>query len=327
MELSIIIPVYNLEKYIEACLKSCLMQDIDDYEVLCIDDGSKDGSVKILDDYATRYVGKITVFHKENGGVSSARNEGIKRAAGKWVWFVDGDDCIKPNCLGSLLKTLNEHPCDIMAIQNTMFCEDMRFEDIMNICAADKNEDNIECIAFKIFKTEIIKKYDIVFDETLSHGEDNIFIYKFMKKINTYHIDNKVVYYYRKRMTSASRSKQTENKRKLYKSQIWQALFYHSEQKEYDESYFFAFSEIKYRKELFLKRALMTMCMFETDKDEVRRVLKSLKAEGLYPAMFGGKVSGSFKEKIYKFIQNHLGKEAFFMMMWRMNRLLQKGRD
>ncbi len=95
MELSIIIPVYNLENYIEDCLKSCLNQDIEDYEIICVDDGSKDNSPVILDRYAREYPGRIKVFHKENGGVSSARNYGLERAQGDWIWFVDGDDLIQ----------------------------------------------------------------------------------------------------------------------------------------------------------------------------------------------------------------------------------------
>ena len=93
------IPVYNLQDYIKECLDSCLNQNFDDYEIICVDDGSKDDSPKILREYAERYPNKIKVYFKENSGVSSTRNKGLEYISGDWIWFVDGDDCIAPNCI------------------------------------------------------------------------------------------------------------------------------------------------------------------------------------------------------------------------------------
>lgn len=326
MEFSIIIPVYNLERYIEDCLKSCLQQNIDEYEIICVDDGSTDGSAKILDDFANRYQTKIKVLHKENGGVSSARNLGLKSACGEWIWFVDGDDCIKPNCLENLLNEISVNDCDILSIQNTMFDETMHFEHIMNINAPDKMQENIECIAFKVFKSQIIKKHGLCFDETLSHGEDNIFIYEFMKRIKKHHIYKKVIYFYRKRMNSASRSRQIENKRNLYRSQMIQAQYYDDELTEYNTNNYFTEAEIADRRQLFLMRSLMTMCLFECDKTEVENRLNTLIKRKLYPAKFHAKINGSLKEILYGFILRNLGNRKFFMLFWRINRLLKNER-
>ncbi len=325
MKLSIIIPVYNLERYIEDCLKSCLIQDIDDYEIICINDGSKDNSGTILGEYAIKYPEKIKIIHKQNGGVSSARNEGLNIATGKWVWFVDGDDCIKSNCLGRLIETAELNACDIMSIQNTMFDEETAFDDIMKINSADKNIDNTECIAFKLFKTKIIRENNIKFDVSISHGEDNIFIYEFMKKCNTCYIDTKVVYFYRKRMNSASREKTAENKRKLYKSQIHQVLYYNNEIKNYSEDNYFSVKTLEERRETYLKRALITMCLFETDKQRINENMEKLEQENLYPAKFKTEIVGPLKERMYRFIQNNLGKKSFFTFVWYLKRLVSKG--
>ena len=313
MVISIIIPVHNLEKYIADCLESCLMQDIENYEIICVDDGSQDGSGAILDKYAAKYPETIRVVHKSNGGVSSARNVGIEAARGDYIWFVDGDDCIKPNCLSYLLSIARSEKCEIMSVQDVMFDENLSLDEILTINAQDKNLDNIECIAFKIFKSEIIKQNNILFDETITHGEDNIFIYEFMKHIKKHAVVTAVVYFYRRRMDSASRSKTVQNKKKLYKSQLYQAMYYENEIKNFDNTGYFSIDDVIYRRDLFLKRALMTMCLFETDKSVLKSELDKLEQTGLYPKIFArNKTTGSLKEKLYGYVQQNLGKRWFF---------------
>ena len=94
MQISIIIPVYKAEKYINRCVDSILAQTFTDWELLLINDGSPDNSSSICDLYAARD-SRIKVFHKENGGVSSARNLGLEKATGEWITFVDSDDWIR----------------------------------------------------------------------------------------------------------------------------------------------------------------------------------------------------------------------------------------
>lgn len=86
--ISIIIPVYNVERYLRVCLDSIVNQRTNKYEVILIDDGSTDGSQKICDEYANRYT-QVNVIHKKNEGVSSARNVGLDVAKGEWIWFVE----------------------------------------------------------------------------------------------------------------------------------------------------------------------------------------------------------------------------------------------
>ena len=101
--ISVIIPVYNAEKHLRRCLDSLSAQTFRDWEAVCVDDGSRDGSPAILDEYAARD-SRFKVIHKENGGVSSARNAALEASAGKWLMFVDSDDFLHPQameiCLG-----------------------------------------------------------------------------------------------------------------------------------------------------------------------------------------------------------------------------------
>ena len=98
VSISIIVPVYNVEKYLRRCLDSILAQTFTDFECICIDDGSSDGSGKILDEYAEKDF-RFVVIHKDNGGVSSARNAGLDVARGEWLAFVDSDDWVEKNFL------------------------------------------------------------------------------------------------------------------------------------------------------------------------------------------------------------------------------------
>lgn len=104
LRLSVIVPVYNVAEVLGRTLESLLRQDIDDYEIILVDDGSTDGSGEICDEYAAKY-GNISVIHQPNGGVSAARNAGLDAARGEYVHFMDSDDVLAPGTYGYLLDT------------------------------------------------------------------------------------------------------------------------------------------------------------------------------------------------------------------------------
>lgn len=106
IKLSIIVPIYNVEQYVSKCIESLLDQDYKDYQILLINDGSTDSSEEICLKYAKKYKKRIKVYTKENGGLSSARNYGMEKAESEYVFFVDGDDYIKPNCLSKMMKKI-----------------------------------------------------------------------------------------------------------------------------------------------------------------------------------------------------------------------------
>lgn len=104
-KVSVIVPVYNVEKLLQRCIDSILAQTFTDFELLLIDDGSKDKSGEICDEYAAKD-SRIRVFHKQNGGVSTARNLGIDKAQGEWIYFVDSDDIVLPSALGTFCSLI-----------------------------------------------------------------------------------------------------------------------------------------------------------------------------------------------------------------------------
>ena len=109
MKLSIIIPVYRTQNTLQRCLESILCQSFTDYEIILVDDGSPDNCPYLCDEYAQKDA-RIKVIHKENGGLSDARNIGIQQAQGEYITFIDSDDTIKNGTLSALLKELEKYP-------------------------------------------------------------------------------------------------------------------------------------------------------------------------------------------------------------------------
>lgn len=142
MFLSIIIPIYNDEKYLAECLDSCLNQDIsyDDYEIICVDDGSTDKTRDILNEYAEKYE-NIRLIFKEHG-VGAGRNIGLEKAQGDYVWFVDHDDLIKENCLAFFKGKISETSCDRLCFDAYEFQENLTDDEIRKI-----NENALEANA------------------------------------------------------------------------------------------------------------------------------------------------------------------------------------
>lgn len=125
MKFSVIVPIYNVEDYLEICIKSLLNQNYDNYEIILVDDGSTDNCGKICDKYA-KNCNKIKVIHKENGGLSDARNSGIESSSGDFLIFVDSDDFIKKNTL----KDISDKIDDSTEVLITRFVESFHDKDI-----------------------------------------------------------------------------------------------------------------------------------------------------------------------------------------------------
>ena len=115
--LSIIIPVYKVEKFLERCLDSVLDQDTEGSEIILVDDGSPDNCGKICDRYSGEYV-NVTSLHKQNGGLSDARNFGLNHCQGEYVWFIDSDDYVSKGCIKEIISILKEIKCDVFVCQS-----------------------------------------------------------------------------------------------------------------------------------------------------------------------------------------------------------------
>ena len=129
MKISVIVPVYKAEKYIEACVQSILSQTYDDFELILINDGSPDASGTICDALAAGDH-RIRVIHKENGGAATARNAGLDAARGDYIAFVDGDDLIHPQYLELLLAMLQKDKADVAWCHYDFFTDESSFSSL-----------------------------------------------------------------------------------------------------------------------------------------------------------------------------------------------------
>lgn len=191
IQISIIIPTYNSQKYIGRCLDSILKQTYKNFEIIIINDGSTDNTLEICNQYLTKHP-KTQIISKENEGVSTARNEGLKRARGEWICFIDSDDYILPYYLESLLNSQSPKTDLIWGgwqygnkkkekVHICFFKEKYEHENIRQVFF----ETNIIKFGFpwgKLFKKEVIKKNDITFNSRLKLSEDRLFLYQYLQK-------------------------------------------------------------------------------------------------------------------------------------------------
>lgn len=179
---SVIIPVYNLEKYLKQCLESVVSQTLKDIEILCVNDGSTDSSLEILEEYASRDT-RIRIINQENHGAGNARNTGLNIAAGEYLYFLDGDDYIENKTLELLVEKIVQVNADICICEHQFLDERTNSiilpeETLLQIELFDKNDcissqtnpENIfkVCIpqlALKLYRASFIRKYQLEFQE------------------------------------------------------------------------------------------------------------------------------------------------------------------
>lgn len=143
---AVIIPVYNVVRYLRATLDSVLNQTLMDWEAICVDDGSKDGSGSLLDE-AVRRDGRFRVVHQRNGGVSVARNRALDIAKGRYVSFLDGDDVLIPDILRRVIQIFGAGTVDVVTWSYHLFDEDADVRDVSAPCQTDRTEDGYELLS------------------------------------------------------------------------------------------------------------------------------------------------------------------------------------
>lgn len=207
---SVIVPVYNVEKYIERTITSIKEQDYENIEIIIVDDGSPDKSSQIVDGLAKSDT-RIRVIHKKNGGVSSARNAGLKIANGEYVTFVDGDDWIDPNYVSYYVTLIEKYQCEMIFNKNN-YSEKCKYSGNKSVII--QPEKAMEWIYTgkifvavwnKIYKTSFLKKYRIAFDEKIWYGEGMLFNIDCLQYVDKVVVCEKCVYHQTTNPDSAMR--------------------------------------------------------------------------------------------------------------------------
>ena len=197
-KVSIIIPIYNAEKHLRRCIDSVLKQDFEDFELILMNDGSRDSSGMICDTYAEKDE-RVRVVHKENSGVSDTRNQAMTLARGEYLQFLDSDDWITPDATGLLVRMATEHHCE-------MVIADFYYGVLWN----------------KLYRRDIIEKNNLCMDKDISWCEDFIFNMEYIRHVKQVYALHVPMYYYVKTPGSlvsqgTSISKTIQMKRTVFK--------------------------------------------------------------------------------------------------------------
>lgn len=164
VKVSIIVPIYNVEKYLAKCLESLVNQTIDSYELILVNDGSTDGSQVIVNEYVTKYPDIIKSYYKTNGGLSSARNHGMKYVTGEYIGFVDSDDWVLPDMFKLMYYNAKNNGSDIGCCGYTEIFSDRENHHIPRYMGYKNCRYKIEVVSWnKIYKTDFLKKNNLVF--------------------------------------------------------------------------------------------------------------------------------------------------------------------
>lgn len=235
VKVSVIIPVFNVKNYIEDCLESVFSQTFSDIEVICIDDGSTDGSFQILEKYAASE--KIKLIKQENSGVSTARNKGIDIAEGKYLYFMDADDIITSDYIQGLYNAAIETNCKIVVNDNISIFYDDDLNNTKKL--SKKNQKNgifkVDSVFIskhkynlmvwsRLFEADFIKNTVKYFPENILHDEDVYFYYISMLNIDKIAYNNVGTYFYRKRRNSITYLLANKKEEYFYKLEVFKAI-------------------------------------------------------------------------------------------------------
>lgn len=226
-KISIIIPIYNIETYLPRCLDSILSQTYTNWEAILVDDGSKDNSGNICDEYANKD-NRFKVIHKANGGVSSARNRGLEECCGQWCCFVDSDDWLDSRYLQNfLVEGFEKYGCIIQGFykefESGKISKPSKFPD-REIATASELEYILEktegvhngFLWHRIFRVKTIKENSLLFPIGLSYAEDGVFFFNYILHSSRFYMTSRLGYHYWIRADSLTGKGKKLPKEKLY---------------------------------------------------------------------------------------------------------------
>lgn len=308
---SIIVPVYNAEKFLNRCVDSILRQEYSTFELILVNDGSTDSSARICDQYAAED-SRVIVIHKENSGVSDSRNLALDRARGKYIQFLDSDDWITPDATKLFVRSAETHQCDLVISDfyrvvgdRVSHKGDIEEDGIMNReqYAAHMMENPADfyygVIWNKLFRRDLIEKHHLRMDSNLNWCEDFLFNLEYIRHANVFLALQAPIYYYVK--TKGSLVSQSMSINRIIKTKL--LLFEY-----YNEFYKSVYEEEDYSK----IRLQIYSFLLSTAKDNV-----------VPPApLAGSKKLG--KERVSTLNQEALSGDGILMEFYRSRKLLER---
>ena len=279
MKVSVIVPVYNVESYLDKCLTSLVKQTLQEIEIIIVNDGSKDNSEKIIEKYLKKYPEKIKYIKKANGGLSSARNEGLKYASGEYIGFVDSDDYVSLNTFNLMYKKAKEKNFDLV-VCNLNYVYESKTK--MVSAGLDKdleNEDEVKknivflypAVWNKLYKKEILDSLKFKEGIWYEDVEFNFRVYPRVKSIG--YVDKPLIQYVQR---ESSISKTIDKRLFNYIDNFNGLIRYYQDNNLYNKYYFeLEYSYVRYLYATFIKQLSYTNDK-ELFKEGVKEAIKNV---------------------------------------------------
>lgn len=281
-KISVIVPVYNIENYIEECIKSILNQTFKDFELLLVDDGSTDSSLNICREYEKKD-NRIKVIHKKNGGLSDARNTGIEKACGKYFCFIDGDDFIANDTLENMYNLILKNNSQIAICNMVRYYEDEDTEVFYKPSETKivlEGEDRFKTleqpsVCNKMFKAELFNGIRFPYGK---YYEDTFVYHELVMKARSVILTGKDSYYYRCRRGSILDGGYSKKYFDFMEAVYLRAIFLDQNNiKEYaDEAYLHMYSSLSNAYNNLDRNSDELKPLFDVAKDRYNKVFKRL---------------------------------------------------
>lgn len=301
IKLSFCLPVYNVEPYIVECINSIIEQGLKDFEIICIDDGSTDSSIRVLQDLSDQHSEIRVLSNEHNMGVGYTRNRLICEARGKYIWFVDPDDCLFPNCANSIYEIAEKYKADVCLanyerfVNNpqinlnqwvNVFGEDLTDAPEKRYLPIDKDGTRMCAIWAGVFRRQFLIENKLYFNEEMIAQEDTLFYFEVSQSRPRIIKVNSPCYLYRQRETSVMHRQDSEKNKRYYESMkvMYEVYQQYWVQKKYKNENLLTEKIHQMQENLPLRLALVD------DNFYVKAELEGLKAKGVYPYRFRKKI-------------------------------------
>ena len=326
-KVSIVVPIYNVEKYLEQCVDSIINQTLKDIEIILVDDGSPDNCPQICDDYAKKD-SRIKVVHKKNGGLSSARNAGIEVAIGDYIGFIDSDDYIELDMYEKMYNIAIKNDVDFVISDYYRVSDEGKVRATLDmdegiyeknkikkyifptlIMGDDINYGNLLAVWHCLYKRELLERNSLMFDEEVKYSEDNLFSSIIGYNANSfYYMKGSYLYNYRYNPNSIS---------KTYKPDAWSVYLKMNNKLKY---LFFNVGDYDFRNQLYSHIIYYAFnCInhvgnsdksFSYKYKEIKRILNTKELKNGFKNFKPGNISTKLKISIWmlkhKFIINYM---------------------
>lgn len=285
LKLSVIIPVYNMQKWLSCCLKSLINQDYDNYEIICVNDGSKDDSLLILKEYQSKYPALFKIIDQTNQGHSKARQNGFDIATGQYVWFVDADDMVDLKSVPAIIKYMDDNHCEFLTIGYVPIPDGTEYEFVQdcarNIVLAETSQSRRNaCSGNRLFLREMLINNNISWDSRLSPNDDTVFLYYVTIYAKNQLIVKGANYYHRQSPTSVSHTKSNAHTRRTIESFMIMGEIY---EKELSKPHTAEVLENTRQRLVLTTKSILSFASLSYTKEEQFELLKRLKERGWYP--------------------------------------------